>query len=101
RIDTRTGEVTACEFALTPGKPTLAPGAFGVTVCARAGEGATAGPIGHYGLVASHHEQEAGVFRVDYVTGAVSNCYVYSKMDKQGDHQVIVDRYVVCTPMTK
>jgi hypothetical protein len=41
-----------------------------------------------YGLVASRHEHEAGVFRVDYRTGAMSICYVFE------DH-------VVCTPPEK
>ena len=51
-----------------------------------------------YGLIATRHEQEGGVFRVDYRTGALSVCYLYFQREKQGDHEAIADQYVVCTP---
>ena len=62
--------------------------AVGVTLCYEPGQGA--GPQGpsDYALVASSHEREGGVFRVDLRTGQMSICYVLN--DK-----------VVCTPPTK
>ncbi len=42
---------------------------------------------GEYGLVASRHEREGGVFRVNYRTGEMSICYVFEEK-------------VVCTPQT-
>ena len=70
----------------------------GVTSCYRGGDGATKQEPGDYGLVATRHEQEGGVFRVDYRTGALSICYLYFQREKQGDHEAIADQYVVCTP---
>ncbi len=97
RLDKVTGDVIACQYARNPGKPDIEPGAFGVTQCYRAGEGATKQEPGDYALVASRHEQEGGVFRVDYRTGAISICYLYVQREKQGDHEIIADQYVVCT----
>ena len=50
----------------------------------RGGDGATKQEPGEYGLVASRHEQEGGVFRVDYRTGGLSVCYLYVQREKQG-----------------
>ncbi len=97
RLDKLTGDVIACQFAHNPGKTDVEPGAFGVTNCYRGGDGATKQPPSDYGLIATRHEQEGGVFRVDYRTGALSVCYVYFQREKQGDHEVVVDQYVVCT----
>ena len=58
-----------------------------MTLCFGAGEGAGAQTPGEYGLVASRHEREGGVFRVNYRTGDMSICYVF-------------DEKVVCTPQT-
>jgi len=41
------------------------------------------------------------VFRVDYRTGALSICYLYFQREKQGDREIVVDQYVVCTPSFK
>ncbi len=101
RLDKLSGDVIACQYAHNPGKTDIEPGAFGVTVCYRRGEGASKQEPGEYGLVATRHEQEGGVFRVDYRTGALSICYLYFQREKQGDHEVIVDQYVVCTPPYK
>ena len=60
---------------------------MGVTLCFGAGEGAGVQTPGEYGLVASRHEREGGVFRVNYRTGDMSICYVF-------------DEKVVCTPQT-
>src|SRR5579871_1813484 len=98
RLDKLTGDVVACQFAHSPGRTDVGPGAFGVTSCYRGGEGATKQDPGDYGLVATRHEQEGGVFRVDYRTGALSICYLYFQREKQGDHEAIADQYVVCTP---
>jgi len=81
RVDKSTGEVAACQYGLKEGT-------VGVTLCYPPGEGATAQSPSEYGLVSSRHEREAGIFRVDLRTGAMSICYVLSEM-------------VVCTPQGK
>ncbi len=101
RLDKQTGEVIACKFAFNSGRSDVGPGGFGVTACFRAGDGATKQDIGEYGLVATHNEQEGGVFRVDYRTGGLSACYLYVQREKQGDHEAVADQYVVCTPEWK
>ena len=101
RLDKLTGDVIACQYAHNPGKTDIEPGAFGVTNCYRSGDGATKQEPGDYGLVATRHEQEGGVFRVDYRSGALSICYLYFQREKQGDHEAITDQYVVCTPPYK
>ena len=80
RIDRLTGEVSSCQYGLQEGT-------IGVTLCFSAGEGAGPQIPGEYGLVASRHEREGGVFRVNYRTGEMSVCYVF-------------DEKVVCTPQT-
>jgi hypothetical protein len=97
RLDTLSGDVIACQFARTPGKADIGPGAYGITACYRSGDGATGQPAGDYGLVASRHEQEGGVFRVDRRSGAVSICYLYFQREKQGEGERVADQYVVCT----
>jgi len=101
RLDKLTGDVIACKFALNPNKTEVEPGAYGVTLCYRGGDGATKQEPGEYGLIATRHEQEGGVFRVDYRTGAMSICYLYFQREKQADREVVVDQYVVCTPPYK
>lgn len=83
RVDVSTGETTACQFAVKDDSP------IGLTLCYPAGQGAKAGEAGDYALVASSHKQEAGIFRVNRRTGAVSVCYVRE------------DQEVVCTPPSK
>jgi len=61
---------------------------IGVTLCYQPGEGAGPQAPGEYALVASRHEREGGVFRVDLRTGAMSICYVLNDL-------------VVCTPPAK
>jgi hypothetical protein len=78
RIDRVTGEVISCQYGLQEAS-------VGVTLCFGAGEGAGAQPPGEYGLVASRHEREGGVFRVNFRTGEMSICYVFEEK-------------VVCTP---
>ena len=80
RLDKLSGDVIACQFAHNPGRPDVGPGAFGVTSCYRSGDGATKQDPGDYGLIATRHEQEGGVFRVDYRTGALSICYFISSV---------------------
>ncbi len=81
RLDRATGEVGACQYGLKEGT-------VGVTLCYPPGDGA--GPQGssEYALVASRHEKEGGVFRVDLRTGMMSICYVLNEA-------------VVCTPQAK
>ena len=83
RVDRASGEVIACQFAVKDDSP------IGLTLCYPAGEGAKAGEPGDYGLIPSSHRQEAGIFRVNRRSGAVSVCYVRE------------DQEVVCTPPTK
>lgn len=80
RIDRFTGEVSACQYGLKEGS-------IGVTLCYGSGEGAQAQPPGEYGLVASRHEREGGVFRVNQRSGQMSVCYVF-------------EEHVVCTPQS-
>jgi hypothetical protein len=82
RLDRTTGEIGACQFGLKEGAP------VGTTLCYPPGQGA--GPQGSsdYALIASRHEQEGGVFRVDLRTGMMSICYVLNET-------------VVCTPQAK
>ncbi len=78
RVDKATGEVGACQYGDKEGT-------IGVTLCYPPGLGAKALTPSSYGLVASRHEREAGVFRVDLRSGAMSICYV-------------LKQEVVCTP---
>jgi hypothetical protein len=78
RIDRITGEVSSCQYGLQEGT-------VGVTLCFGPGEGGGPQTPGEYGLVASRHEREGGVFRVNYRTGEMSICYVFEEK-------------VVCTP---
>ena len=70
RLDRETGEIGACQYGL---KDTSA---VGVTLCYPPGEGAGPQEPSEYALVASHHQGEGGVFRVDVRTGMMSICYV-------------------------
>jgi hypothetical protein len=81
RLDRATGEIGACQYGLRENS-------VGVTLCYPPGEGATAQQPSEYGLVASRHEREGGVFRVDLRTGTMSICYVLNDS-------------VVCTPQAK
>lgn len=73
RVDRVTGEMGACQYGIAR------EGSVGVTLCYKAGEGATPQTPGEYALLASHHEREGGVFRLDMRTGAVSICYVLNE----------------------
>jgi hypothetical protein len=79
RVDRISGEVIACQFAIDDKAPN------GLTLCYPASDGAKAGTAGDYALIASNHQQEAGIFRVNRRTGDVSICYVRN------------DQEVVCT----
>ena len=81
RVDRATGEVGACQYGLKDK-------GVGVTLCYSAGEGAGPQTSSEYSLIASRHVREAGVFRVDLRTGAMSICYV-------------LDESVVCTPLAR
>lgn len=78
RLDRATGEVGACQYGLQEGT-------VGVTLCYPPGEGAGPQAPSEYSLVASRHDREAGVFRVDLRNGTMSICYVLNDS-------------VVCTP---
>ena len=69
RLDSASGEIVACQYGLKEGT-------VGVTICYPAGEGAGPQAGSEFGLVASRHDREAGVFRVDKRTGVMSICYV-------------------------
>jgi hypothetical protein len=77
RVDRASGEVVACQYGLQEGT-------LGVTLCFGAGEGATPQAPSDYHLVASSHQREGGVFRVNQRSGEMSICYVF-------------DEKVVCT----
>lgn len=78
RIDRSTGQVGACQYGLRDETQ-------GETLCYPSGKGAEAQGPGEYGLVASRHVKESGVFRVNKRDGQMSICFVLE--DK-----------VVCTP---
>lgn len=82
RLDTVNGEIGACQYGLKESS------AVGVTLCYAPGEGAGAQAAGEYRLVASRHDKEAGVFRVNTRDGTMSICYVLNER-------------VVCTPPGK
>lgn len=81
RLDKATGEIGACQYGLKEGS-------IGTTICYPPGEGAAAQAPSEYGLIASRHEREGGIFRVDMRTGMMSICYVLNDA-------------VVCTPPAK
>jgi hypothetical protein len=81
RLDRASGEIGACQYGLKENS-------VGVTLCYPPGEGARAQQSSEYSLVASRHEREGGVFRVDLRTGTMSICYVLNDS-------------VVCTPPGK
>lgn len=85
RIDRVTGEVSACQYGIN----NSADGTVGVTLCYAMGEGAGPQAPGDYGLVATRHIKDGGIFRVNYRTGQMSVCYVFEGSDPQK---------VVCTP---
>jgi len=87
RVDRATGEVGACQYGLGD-KAGAKDKSVGVTLCYAAGEGAGPQTPGEYRLVASHHEREAGIYRVDVRSGAMSICYV-------------LEDNVVCTPLSR
>ena len=78
RLDKATGEIGACQYGIKENS-------VGVTLCYPPGEGATAQAQSEYALLASRHEREGGVFRLDLRSGAMSICYVLNDS-------------VVCTP---
>jgi len=78
RVDRSTGEVGACQYGVKEDNT-------GVTLCFAAGEGAGRQEPGDYVLIASSHEKESAVFRVDQRTGQMSICYVWKEQ-------------VICTP---
>ena len=82
RVDRLTGEMGACQYGLVDNS-------VGASLCYPAGEGATAQNPGEYELIASSHQQESGIFRVNRRTGDMSICYVLN------------DEKVVCTPQAR
>jgi hypothetical protein len=81
RVDRSTGEMGACQYGLQEGT-------IGVTICYPAGEGGGAQAPGDYTILASRHDRESGVFRLNLRNGEMSNCYV-------------LEEKVVCTPSAK
>lgn len=81
RLDKLTGEIGACQYGDKEGT-------VGVTLCYQPGEGARAQAPSSFALIASRHEREGGVFRVDTRNGLMSICYV-------------LKAEVVCTPAAK
>ena len=87
RLDKATGEMGACQYGLVQGGDDKTDD-VGVTLCYPPGLGAGAQAQSEYALVASHHDKEGGVFRVDVRAGTMSICYV-------------LNGAVVCTPQAK
>ncbi len=81
RLDRATGEIGACQYGLKEAS-------VGVTLCYTSGEGAGPQAPSEYSLIASRHEREGGVFRIDMRTGLMSICYVLNDV-------------VVCTPQAR
>jgi hypothetical protein len=81
RLDRTSGEVGACQYGLKEAS-------IGVTLCYPPGEGAGPQAPSEYSLIASRHEREGGIFRIDMRTGNMSICYVLNEA-------------VVCTPPGK
>lgn len=81
RLDRATGEMAACQYGLSEGS-------VGATLCYPPGEGGGPQAQSEYSLIASHHDREGGVFRVDLRAGTMSICYVLNET-------------VVCTPPAK
>jgi hypothetical protein len=81
RLDRATGEIGACQYGLKEAS-------VGVTLCYASGEGAGPQAPSEYSLIASRHEREGGIFRIDMRTGLMSICYVMNDA-------------VVCTPPAK
>jgi hypothetical protein len=79
RVDKATGEMSACQYGLAENTGADAKGSVGTTLCYPPGEGGGPQPQSEYGLVASRHEREGGVFRVDLRTGSMSICYVLNE----------------------
>ena len=69
RLDRATGEIGACQYGLKEAS-------VGVTLCYASGEGAGPQAPSEYSLIASRHEREGGIFRIDLRTGLMSICYV-------------------------
>ena len=81
RLDKATGEMGACQYGLAEGTGGAAAAAarnddVGVTLCYPPGQGGGPQAQSEYALVASRHNKEGGVFRVDVRTGTMSICYV-------------------------
>ncbi|MCI0736981.1 MAG: hypothetical protein L0Y50_12060 [Beijerinckiaceae bacterium] len=81
RLDRVSGEIGACQYGLKEAS-------IGVTLCYPPGEGAGPQTPSEYSLIASRHEREGGIFRIDMRTGVMSICYVLNEA-------------VVCTPPAK
>ena len=90
-INTRNGEVSACQFERPEGS------VIGVTRCFPRDASAGPGEAGTYDLVSTRYSGETGVFRVNVKTGAMSVCYVRD-MPKEGGG---VEASVVCTPAAR
>src|ERR1700732_3607932 len=81
RLDRATGEIGACQYGLKEAS-------VGVTLCYSSGGGGGPQAPSEYSLIASRHEREGGIFRIDMRTGLMSVCYVMNDA-------------VVCTPPAK
>jgi hypothetical protein len=81
RLDRATGEIGACQYGLKEAS-------VGITLCYGSGEGAGPQAPSEYSLVASRHEREGGIFRIDMRAGLMSICYVLNDA-------------VVCTPQAR
>ena len=81
-VESSPADVVACKFELNPNEIGVEPGADGVTKREPA----------EYGLVATRHDQEGSVFRVDYRTGAMSIGYFYRRRSVRRIHAAVYVR---------
>ena len=69
RVNTATGEINWCYYSKPENDP------VGKTVCDPAGQNAGPQRPGVYGLLSTNLKTDAGIFRVDKISGKVWQCY--------------------------
>ncbi|HEY9215119.1 MAG TPA: hypothetical protein VIQ29_19975 [Ancylobacter sp.] len=86
-VNSRTGEVSACQFERPEGS------LVGLTKCFPRDKSAGPQGAGTYDMLSTRYSGETGIFRVNIDTGHMSVCYVRD-MPKEGGG---VEASVVCT----
>jgi len=86
-VNSRTGEVSACQFERPEGS------LVGVTKCFPKDKSAGPQSAGNYDMLSTRYSGETGIFRVNVDTGHMSVCYVRDMPKESGG----VEASVVCT----